>query len=298
MTALKTSANGSMPVEAPAGTPLLGEVITWNAGGVKVKHVALVEALRGSGLDEKVARELAPRHAFTRACRKLGERRIIRLVSETSNELSFQFTQESKSGDRFEYTLETMLTLDKAAGTVSCALPALATLAQEQLDECIAARNGGDVTRVVQRLFEREADLFPIREKGGCYFVPQRHSGFIDRVGRFITGLGGGLRRFPVPAGTTHGDRSVKEAVACGLASLVEEHRAAVAVFGEDTRESTLERAAARIREARFKVESYSAYLAEERANLEKALDRAADELRAKVASLAEAKATPEEVAS
>src|SRR5262245_55459912 len=117
MTALKASANG--PLSAPPGTPLLGEFITWNAGGVKVKHGALVEALREAGLDEKVARELAPRHAFTRACRKLGERRIIRLVSETPNELSFQFTQESRAGDRFEYTLETMLTLDKASGTVS-----------------------------------------------------------------------------------------------------------------------------------------------------------------------------------
>src|SRR5215813_12352274 len=76
MTTLKASANGAVPLEAPPGTPLLGEVITWNAGGVKVKHTALVEALRDAGLDEKVARELAPRHAFTRACRKLGEKRI------------------------------------------------------------------------------------------------------------------------------------------------------------------------------------------------------------------------------
>lgn len=281
----------SPPVEVAAGTPLLGEVITWNAGGVKVKHTALVEALGDAGLDEKVARELAPRHAFTRACRKLGEKRIIRLVSETPNELSFQFTQETRAGGRFEYELETMLTLDKATGAVSCALPGLAKLAQEQLDECIAARNGGDVTRVIQRLFEREADLFPIRDKGGCYFVPQRHAGFIGRVGRFITGLGGGLRRFPVPAGTTHGDRSVKEAVAGGLAALVQEYREAIAEFGKDTRESTLERAAARIREARFKVESYAEYLAEERAGLEQSLWRAAQELRSKAESVAAARA-------
>jgi hypothetical protein len=40
-------------------------------------------------------------------------------------------------------------------------------LAQEHLDECVAARNGGDITRVIQRLFERNADLFPVRERGG-----------------------------------------------------------------------------------------------------------------------------------
>src|SRR3954454_11077624 len=97
---------------------------------------------------------------------------------------------------------------------VSCDLPGLATLAQGALDECIASRNGGDLTRCLQRLFERNADLFPIRERGGCYFVPEVHSALVDRVGSLLRALGGSLRRFPVPAGTAHGDRSVKEAVA------------------------------------------------------------------------------------
>ena len=39
---------------------------------------ALVDALTASGLDPGVARELAPRHAFARACRRLSDRRIIR----------------------------------------------------------------------------------------------------------------------------------------------------------------------------------------------------------------------------
>jgi hypothetical protein len=286
MSAKTAERNGHAPLPIPADAPLLGEVITWNAAGVSVRHAALVEALREAGLDEKVARELAPRHAFARACRKLGEKRIIRLVEETASVLRFQFTQESRTGDKFEYTMETMLTLDKATGAVSCPLPGLASLAQERLDECIAARNGGDITRVIQRLFEREADLFPIRDRGGCYFTPQRHAGFVERVARFVSGLGGSLRRFPVPAGTAHGDRSVKEAVASGLAGIIEEHRKAVAAFGEDTRESTLERAAERIRDARFKVMAYAEYLAEERARLEESLAAAQDELRAKVESL------------
>ena len=69
----------------------------------------------------------------------------------------------------------------------------------------------------------------------------------------------GRLSRFPVPAGTPHGDRSVKDAVAGGIATLIGEHRAAVAAFGSDTRESTLERAAERIRVTRHKIASYCA---------------------------------------
>ena len=67
---------------AGAGTPRLGEVIAWTCAGVAVRHADLVSALASAGLDEGVARELAPRHAFTPACRKLSDQRIIRPVAE------------------------------------------------------------------------------------------------------------------------------------------------------------------------------------------------------------------------
>lgn len=282
-----TPKNGNGPFLVAPGTTLLGEILTWSCAGVKIKHADLIEALREASLDESVARELAPRHAFSRACKKLSEARIIRQIAEDAHNITFQFTRESKASDSYEYTLETRLVLEKASGKITCDLPGLATLAQEELDRCIEARNGADVTRTIQRLFERNADLFPIREKGGCYFVPERHSPFIDKIDRFLKKLNGSLRRFPVPAGTPHGDRSVKEAVACGIEALISEHNAAVETFGEDTRESTIERAAERIRQTRFKLECYSALLAEERTRLERELTAAQARLRAKVESLA-----------
>ena len=142
------TATASLPPPVRPGTRLLGEVIAWACPGVCVTHPDLVAALEAAGLDPGVARELAPRHAFSRACKKLSERRIIRPVSEDAATIKFQFTQESRSGDRFEYVLETMLVLDKQTGAVSCELPGLATLAQEELDRCVAARTGGDITRV------------------------------------------------------------------------------------------------------------------------------------------------------
>src|SRR5215472_1630510 len=100
-----TAPRNGVPFVAP-GTRLWGEVITWACSGVKVRHLDLVNALKESGLDEGVARELAPRHAFTRACKRLSEARIIRQVSEDADTITFQFTSERKEGDRFEYELE------------------------------------------------------------------------------------------------------------------------------------------------------------------------------------------------
>src|SRR5262245_35713538 len=191
MTATARPANGRWPITA--GTRLLGEIIAWTCTRVAVRHLDLIDALREAGLDESVARELAPRHAFRRACKKLSEARIIRQVGEDSTTLTFQFTKEHRDGGRYEYELETMLTLEKATGKVTCPLAGLASLAQEELDRCVAARTGSDVTRVIQRLFERKADLFPIRAAGGVYFVPQEHAPFLEQVQAFLGKLNGQL---------------------------------------------------------------------------------------------------------
>ena len=282
-----STATAAVPFPVAAGTPLLGEVISWACPGVSVTHPALVAALADAGLDPGVARELAPKHAFTRACKKLCDRRIIRQVAEDEAGVKFQFTAESRDGDRFEYTLETLLTLDKKTGTVTCDLPGLATLAQEELDRATDARSGADVTRVIQKLFDRHADLFPVRPQGGVYFVPERHAGFVDKVQAMLGRLNGQILRFPVPAGTAEGDRSVRDAVAAGLAALIDEHRKAVAQFGTDTRDDTLKRAAEKIRSTQFKVQAYSEYLLDEKARLDRELAAARDELRRKVESLA-----------
>src|SRR4029079_7820537 len=230
------------PVPVGAGTRLLGEVIAWACPGVSVTHPDLVRSLEDAELDPGVARELAPRHAFTRACKKLSDQRIIRPVAEDDATITFQFTAETRHSDRIDYELETMLTLDKKTGTVTCDLPGLATIAQEELDRCVAVRTGADLTRVIQKLFERHADLFAIRPQGGAYFCPAAHTAFVDRVQALLGRLNGQLLRFPVPAGTPEGDRSVKESVAAGLAALIAEHRAAIETFGTDTREETIHR--------------------------------------------------------
>ena len=284
---MTTTVRSPLPTVSP-GTPLLGEVITWTCPAKAVRHADLIAALRGADLDERVARTLAPRHAFARACRKLAKARVIRPLAETEGTITFQFTAESRAGDKFEYTLETLLVLDKKSGTVTCDLPGLATLAKDELDRCLVHRTGSDVTRVVQKLFDLQADLFPIREAGGCYFVPVVHLPLVEKVETFLNRLNGRLGRFPVPAGTAEGDRSVREAVASGLAAVIAEYRSAVSGFDADTRKETLERAAEKIRRTRLKVEGYAEYLAGERGRLDRELTAAQTELRARVAALAD----------
>ena len=62
----------TLPFTVAAGVALHGEIITWNCAGAAIRHSELVEALSRSGLDPRVAREMLPRNAFARACKKLA----------------------------------------------------------------------------------------------------------------------------------------------------------------------------------------------------------------------------------
>src|SRR5262249_59337207 len=103
------------------GARLLGGFLPWASRALPARHAELIAALRAAGLDEGLARQLAPRHAFRRACRKLARQRVIRAVSEDEAAITFQFTAERRAGRQHQYELEALLRLDKATGAVICA---------------------------------------------------------------------------------------------------------------------------------------------------------------------------------
>ena len=117
--------------------------------------------------------------------------------------------------------------------------------------------------------------------------VMKEHSSFLDSLESFTLRVGGQLLRFPVPSGTKAGDQSVKQTIASGLSALINEYSSSIDNFGSDTKTSTLEKAADHIRVARFKVESYSTYLEDERSKLDAMLADASERLKEKVNQLA-----------
>lgn len=297
----------TIPQVLTTATRLHGEIISWDIPlGTTVPYATLLGALDAAGFDRKAAREIAPRDAFSRACNKLAESRIIRRLAESAGELKFQFTRETvvdgvatatgfAAGRRLSYDFEAVLTLDKVTGKVSCEQsPDLETLAQSKINEATEVRRTRDVSRLVQRLFDEHADLFPVRSAGGCYFVPVAFSDFLTQITAFLAGVGGSLRRFPVPAGFAEGDRSVRESVADGMAKTIDEHVKAVGEFDPSTRESTIKKMVEKLNLTRFKAEAYAEFLGEMKADVEEQLKTARQVLRDKIAALGERVEVPE----
>jgi hypothetical protein len=247
------------------GTQFLGEIVTFNARSKNILTKDVIErALLSEGLDNSLAKDLLPRHAFARACREMSDNRIISVLKEENNHITFQFTKQflDSSQEEWKYAKEALLILNKTTGEIECkANPQLETVAKEKLAKSLVERTTNDITRIVQKLYETNSDLFSLRDQGGVYFVPEQHKLFNDKVQGFLTHIGGSMLRFPIPKNTLHGDHAVKDAVGSGLQEMIQELNTCIQGFTLNTRGDTLENTMKRIKGTQSKIEAYAEYL-------------------------------------
>jgi hypothetical protein len=240
---------------------LLGEIVTWDIPGTEVEAKVMRAAIQAAGLgnpDELVS-DLKTKSAFTRAMKSLKDKRLIEKVKAKGGIIKFQLTQESNNGDRIEHVYEAILELDTTTGVVTSQDdPKLAAQAATLVQHAMAHRNAGDINRVVQMLFAKNGDLFPINpKKGTAYYVPNQHLLFTDRVQVFMEKMGGQLIRFPVPSGTANGNASVAQTIEHGVERMILELDETIDGFDDKTRHDTVERVQARVDQIKFKMQAY-----------------------------------------
>lgn len=272
-------------------TELLGEIVTWDMASSTCEYQKVIDSLNAAGLPTEVAKELQANTAFSRACKDLKKDRVIdKIKKRKGGVVTFQFTHKKVENDRLEHSYEAQMELDTDSGDLSCAeKPELAEEARKLFAFAMQTRNASDITRMVQKLFEQNADLYPINpRKGVAYFVPDQHSVFTEKVEKFLTSLGGRLSRFPVPKGTAAGNASVRDAVQAGLSVLLDELQSAVEGFGEDTRQTTMENAQKKWDVINHKINVYAEYLESEQQGLQDRLKQAREQLVKKISEAAE----------
>jgi hypothetical protein len=263
------------PYTLPKGTKLLGEVISWDTSGCEQPYADVLAKLDQCGLSERFARALHPRNAFCRAVNKLAKERVIAVLDESPQVLTFQFTRTERKGDRLTYRYEAKLTLNKEECKVYCDEdPALAKEAKSLLDAALETRTAADLSRLVMRLVNYDCAVFPVRRQGGCYFIAQRDTGPLDAINRFAKLVGASMFRLPIPAGTAHGDASVRDVVATGIKDLIDDARKKaeeIAVTRKTVKDCgrSIQQRVEEAESAKFLIEGYSEYLHDAAATLE-----------------------------
>lgn len=274
---------------------LLGEIVTWSLRenrGTKNKYSEVINALQVNGLDEKIARSFLPAQAFNRACTALKEQRIIDVIRNDKEDILFQFSKKQitedkdDGGQELEYRKEAKVLLNKSTGELKCKDPVVLEQAKKELDRCLEERNTSDISHIVTKLFESNADLIPIGL--GVFFVPQTHSSFVDKIHAFLLMINRKLSRFPIPEGTQNGDKSVQDAMCSHFDSMISDLRESINKFTPTTRDGTIEGTAEKITTTRMKIEAYASYLQDKSQELLEAIDSANNELVEKLEEIAE----------
>jgi len=263
---------------------LLGEIVTWDTGEGEIDIAVIRQALELAGLP-CVAKDLNSRSAFTRATKHLKENRSIDKVKQGKDgTITFQLTKKQIAGETMDFQYECRVILDTKTGDIQSESLEVETEARKLYAHAMQVRTASDITRMVQTMFKNNADLFPINPRRGiAYFTPQAHAGFTAKVQMFIEAMGGSLWRFPVPKGTSDGNKSVKEAVASGLRAILDELNECVDGWDDTTRTTTMTRGIKKWQEIKHKAECYAEYLSSEQAELLKQIDAAKAKLVEKV---------------
>jgi len=264
----------------------LGEIVVWEIRhGTRVTLAQMRNAIQSAGFDPNLAKAFSTKRGFRRSRLKMKKDGLIRVFEETeaTTLIKFQFTAERREGDLFCYDTVSILTLDTITGIVSCPEnQELADRATQLVAEGVEIRRTDDITMFLKKLFKSKADMFPVKNSGGAYFVPAEHVGFVDAADAFLMQLGSKVGRFPVALGS--GKKSVKETVEEGLSRIIENHVKAVdALDIEENRASTFASQAEKIELTRLKIESYAYYLEERSKELLDRVEECKEELRKKI---------------
>lgn len=264
-----------------------GQAVSWKTPGCSYKE--LRKGLEEAGLDVNRAKELLPRNAFARAAKKLQESRIIKKVKEEDDYVYFQFTKEYATKERIDYSYEAIVRVDKKTGDVMCMEdPALGAQAADLLDAEMEARNSGDITRLIQRIFEdQQGDLIALRDQGGFYFVPTAHVGIVDQVEKLAKHIGGSVRRLSIAIdgnGSDDGTRqSIAESMVDHFNGLVKDFRDSCKTFSVDTDAETVGRRTDKLIKLRTKLISYTGILQDQAEGISDAIKQADNEMLARL---------------
>jgi hypothetical protein len=235
---------------------------------------------------------MKPEQACRRALRDMSESRVIRKLRREGDTVFFQMTHETITESAATYSREAEVALDCTTGKVSCDDPTIGMEAQRLLDDHTGKRLCTDLTKLLQKYFEtRAADLIPIREQGGAYFVPEMHAALVESARVLLNSIGGKLRTFAVRLGSNDTAESVADSFAGYMQDLIREFRTSCAGLSEESRSDAKANRMATIASLKQKLELYSGLLAGFADTISQEVSAAEVELLRALASPAQVKA-------
>lgn len=256
----------------------------------EVPYSKLRDALMNAGFDPEMSREMMPRDAFARACRKLEKDRVVnRLPDDGGPYLKSQFTKTwlDKNQSRFQFADEAIVEIHKDTGSIVVQNNLeLQNEVQQMVDRALAHRTSNDVTNIVKKLCGNYKDIIPLRNSGGVYFIPQSTSAFMNKLVELMYRIHGKITVVPCYDDGDYGSKTAADAVQSMVEDSVTEYRNAIAKLDAESSESAKGRLMSEILRTHTKVEAYKDLLAVNASKAEDSMRELEREYHQKLLSL------------
>ena len=162
-----------------------GAVVSWNCHGVKVLRQALVEALESHGITGVMPRQPGQATYLKRALDAVLQTGMVRKIGEDDFKCSFAVVEEHTELVNADWSGEQVeaVTLLKESGDLIIKKDTPIT---RKLREELAAQTGNltsaDIGSMLIQCIVKVANGFPMRDRGGVYFVAHKHFGILDAM--------------------------------------------------------------------------------------------------------------------
>lgn len=265
-------------------TPV-GFIVSWRVP--PIVDVALLRAgLVAAGLDPDLAPDLRPASLVARTSSfiaKLTSVKDTKKLARPLGHMARQITREEAQPDKLTYSREAAIAYDEQIAGLTCDDPQITAMLPESTKTVHATRTASDVTRIVQRVVESAgADLIPVREQGGAYFIPSG-AGIITQVDTLLTAIGGELSTFACTIG--HGsDASIANTITDYMLKQITELKESVEELNEaGIRSDVKSRRLSRVAQLRERIGAYASLVTTQGSKLTDALNVAEAVLLAKL---------------
>lgn len=261
----------------------LGTIVSFNSPK-QVSYEALKNGLTSAGLNEDLAKEILPHNAFRRACRSLTKNRVIDVVKDEPDEMTFQFTKKEYKHDHVDFDHERDVVVNKKTGVVSTSNYEFERQAQDLLNKELRTRHGSDITRLVHKIFDNHGgDLIKIRPQGGAYFVPQSHAYLVDQIRRFMEYIGGVLVNYEIGGASETTRESVAQNMYDHFQSLLKEFHDSCEDLTEDASDAVKTRRQQTVEALKTKLQAYRDLMGDFANEIKEGINHAEAEMNSKL---------------
>lgn len=176
-------------------TKELGFFIGWDLNyenrGYEVKNV--MEKMSEIGLPEEAC-EIRARSAILRAIRDAAKGKSLIIVQDNDSKIQFQLTKiavedDNRYGKIAKFLAETMIFYNKSKNEIECDNKEVKAFVTEKFLIAKSHYKTNDITRILLRLFKKNGDIVPLRERGGAYMVPAVYKDYVMKVKELIKSI-------------------------------------------------------------------------------------------------------------